>query len=826
MKKTLLVLLLLSSNIIFAQFAKNSSTSVVIPPPNYSPTGTNSTIYTTTDGFDNFFLGNDFGEPYIAVNPTDPKNQVCAFNMNSFYYTLNGVDWTRGYPVFSGFPTLGDPVMTFDSLGNIYYAQLYNFTTSGTYGIAVAKSTNKGVSWYSYVSAASTMVGLSDKEWITADQTGGPYSNYIYIGWRQFGATGMRFVRSTNGGVSYSTPITLNGDQGAYISVGANGNISGGYVYYACTSNNNIPFYRSSNGGASFQSLGNAVSGISGPGTQYNGRWTMKAAKIRTDYFPRMAADNSYNSTRGNVYVVYAANPPGADLADIFLVRSTNNGVNWSSPIRVNDDASTCDQWMPTVSVDKKTGKIFIGWYDSRNDPNNIMTEVYGTTSTNGGLTFTPNSKISNANFNPNVMAVAQSAGDAYYMGDYIGTAGTMNGVTSITSWMDGRANIQSNMMSFVGYNPDFALTTDASQKLMGNNDSAIIRVTVPGIKGIFNDRIKFSYSLDTLPVTGTITVSFVNGKDSIVTYPDSLYVKVKTVGNISPSKNYKLNILGAGINGTPVHKRVINLLVNSSIITVGSNRPGTCDFKVNGQTYNTTQQFTFPNGTIVNVQAVSPQVFGGTRYIFKNWSDNGDTIHNITVSAPFTLTVNYKPQYLLYISSLVGNTFGGNQFYDSAVTFTFGVLSRTVLQNGQIYRFKGWDGNGTGSYTSTDSSGLDSAVTISLKNAISEIPRWISNTGINTISSEIPSEYKLFQNYPNPFNPSTIIRFQIKDSKFVALKIYDILGREITTLLNEKLKAGIYEISFSINQLPSGIYFYKISTGDFSDIKKMVLMK
>jgi len=147
-------------------------------------------------------------------------------------------------------------------------------------------------------------------------------------------------------------------------------------------------------------------------------------------------------------------------------------------------------------------------------------------------------------------------------------------------------------------------------------------------------------------------------------------------------------------------------------------------------------------------------------------------------------------------------------------------------LQNGQIYRFKGWDGNGTGSYTSTDSSGLDSAVTISLKNAISEIPRWISNTGINTISSEIPSEYKLFQNYPNPFNPSTIIRFQIKDSKFVALKIYDILGREITTLLNEKLKAGIYEISFSINQLPSGIYFYKISTGDFSDIKKMVLMK
>ncbi|MCX6165128.1 MAG: sialidase family protein, partial [Ignavibacteriae bacterium] len=531
MNKFFLFVLLLSYGIIFAQYSKNNPTSVVIPPPNYSPTGTNSTIY-TVDGFDNFYLGGDFGEPYIAVNPTDPKNQVCAYNTNSFYYTLNGIDWIRGYPAFSGFPILGDPVMTFDSLGNIYYAQLYNLTASGTYGIAVAKSTNKGVSWISYVSAASTIVGLSDKEWIASDQTG-----FIYIGWRQFGSSGMRFVRSTNGGVSYSTPITLTGDQGAYISVGANGNISGGYVYYACTSSNNIAFYRSSNGGASFQSLGNAVSGIAGPGTQYNGRWTMKTAKIRTDYFPRMAADNSYSSTRGNVYITYAANPPGSDLADVFMIKSTNNGVNWSVPVRVNDDATTCDQWMPTISVDKNTGKIFISFYDSRNDPNNIMTEVYGATSTNGGASFT-NSKISNASFNPNVMAVPQSQGDAYYMGDYIGTASTMNGVTSITSWMDDRTNVQSNMMSFVGYNPDFALTVNTSQVSLANNDSTTLTFKVPGIKGIFNDRIKFTYSLDTLPVSGTISISFVNGKDSITTYPDSLFVKVKTIGNILPSKN------------------------------------------------------------------------------------------------------------------------------------------------------------------------------------------------------------------------------------------------------------------------------------------------
>lgn len=102
---------------------------------------------------------------------------------------------------------------------------------------------------------------------------------------------------------------------------------------------------------------------------------------------------------------------------------------------------------------------------------------------------------------------------------------------------------------------------------------------------------------------------------------------------------------------------------------------------------------------------------------------------------------------------------------------------------------------------------------------------------GIKQIGSTVPSDYKLFQNYPNPFNPSTIIKFQIKDFKLVTLKVYDILGREVVTLINEKLKAGTYEIPFSINQytnnlLPSGIYFYRLQTDDFIETKRMALIK
>jgi photosystem II stability/assembly factor-like uncharacterized protein len=103
----------------------------------------------------------------------------------------------------------------------------------------------------------------------------------------------------------------------------------------------------------------------------------------------------------------------------------------------------------------------------------------------------------------------------------------------------------------------------------------------------------------------------------------------------------------------------------------------------------------------------------------------------------------------------------------------------------------------------------------------------------VNNISSEVPNKYSLYQNYPNPFNPSTIIRFKIKDSRFVTLKIYDILGKEITTLVNENLKVGIYETTFDGSGLTSGIYFYKLEvadptgrTGNFIETKKMLMIK
>jgi len=105
----------------------------------------------------------------------------------------------------------------------------------------------------------------------------------------------------------------------------------------------------------------------------------------------------------------------------------------------------------------------------------------------------------------------------------------------------------------------------------------------------------------------------------------------------------------------------------------------------------------------------------------------------------------------------------------------------------------------------------------------------WYENTGIvdvESISNDIPSEFSLSQNYPNPFNPSTIIRFSMPEESFVTIKVFNTLGEELTTLINENIIAGNYEVGFDASALPGGIYFYKLQSGIFVMTKKMVLLK
>jgi hypothetical protein len=107
----------------------------------------------------------------------------------------------------------------------------------------------------------------------------------------------------------------------------------------------------------------------------------------------------------------------------------------------------------------------------------------------------------------------------------------------------------------------------------------------------------------------------------------------------------------------------------------------------------------------------------------------------------------------------------------------------------------------------------------------------WNGVTDVDIIDNNVPEEFSLSQNYPNPFNPSTKIDYTIPKEGFVSLKVYDVLGNEVITLVNEVLSAGEYEVEFSshsgeVRNLTSGVYFYQIKAGSFIQTKKMVLMK
>jgi len=99
-------------------------------------------------------------------------------------------------------------------------------------------------------------------------------------------------------------------------------------------------------------------------------------------------------------------------------------------------------------------------------------------------------------------------------------------------------------------------------------------------------------------------------------------------------------------------------------------------------------------------------------------------------------------------------------------------------------------------------------------------------SVGLNNTSSIIPSRFAVYQNYPNPFNPTTNIKFEIPKNTFVTLKVYDVVGKEVATLINEERNAGSYNVDWNASFYPSGVYFYSFKAGNFTETKRMLLIK
>ena len=702
-------------------------------------------VITDVSGYDNFNLGTAFAEPHLVQNPNNPLQYFTSFNTNTAYRTDDAFNWLISAPPF-GASVYGDPVNAYDSLGNLYYE---NMSGSGTIqNCRVIRSTNNGATWGTSVIA---VLG-NDKNWIAADQTSGPYANYIYTTMTNSG-TGS-FYRSTDFGATFTSTNSFATQSlpGMMVAVGPDTNgttdVPGGCVYVVTNSGSSFAstytFYVSTNGGTTF-TLKSAQNFSGYVGTNVGGRNSVQ--NMRTRPYPFITADNSYGPLRGRLYLVYASNTPAGDgnKPDIFCRYSDNQGTSWSAAIRINDDLNTTSnhQWHPSIWCDKTSGRLFAKWMDTRDTPTSDSAHIYASYSDDGGITWVPNQRITTAKMKIDC-STCGGGGTPRYQGDYDAITAIDN--QALMVWTDFRAG---SFGSYVGFFPDYAMqVAPAVDSLGGDADSVYYNITVPSVK-LYDDKVTFSATFTPTPAIGTISIEFPDG-DTLSTFPGSVLMKIKTTGGVSVG-NYTVTITGKGPNGTPVHKRNVTLVVGLVI-------------PVELTAFNASVN---KNDVVLNWTTATE--LNNLGFEIQRRSDNGDY-----TSLGF---INGK-----------GTTTEMNDY-----SFT----DKTVDAGSYTYRLMQKDFDGTFAYSQEVEVDID-----------------------------LPLDYSLDQNYPNPFNPTTTIRYAIPEDNFVSIKLYDVLGNEVITLVNEQKQAGRYEMLFNASNIASGVYYYQINSGNFTQTRKLMLMK
>lgn len=186
------------------------------------------------------------------------------------------------------------------------------------------------------------------------------------------------------------------------------------------------------------------------------------------------------------------------------------------------------------------------------------------------------------------------------------------------------------------------------------------------------------------------------------------------------------------------------------------------------------------------------------------------------------TLAVNDTANYFLSLFNYGTGSLNISSVTSSASQFTVENFPAVISPNDFAYaRIKFRPDQINQTFTSSITiTNTDSTITVNVTGYSNGV------VGVTTITSEIPFQYSLQQNYPNPFNPSTKINYSLPNAQYTILKVYNALGNEVATLVNQKQSPGSYSVNFDASTFPSGIYYYKIKTENYSDTKKMMLVK
>lgn len=335
------------------------------------------------------------------------------------YASSDGSTWTTTQMSGTwGGNTFGisfDPALDYDTNGN-YYFVFGGAPLSGSYpnSIAVAKADPSGLAWRSPVPVTfNRNKFFDDKYWIAVDRSASPFRNRIYVSWDRNTSTNqvLYVSSSSDGGLTWSAPVKVDDGTskferviGAYPAVDHNtGTVYASWHNYA----SDIIFVdKSTNGGASWGRDVAAATTHTGFGVDIgcNGGRSQSPAhhlKVGTD---------------GTLHLVYADAIQGKGF-DILYTRSTNGGATWSAPVTLNDDLTAGHQYHPTLSLAPGASGdvVSVSFYDRRDDAANCLTQVYATRSTDGGLTWSANQRLS--------VTASNFDGNANGPGDYSSSA-------------------------------------------------------------------------------------------------------------------------------------------------------------------------------------------------------------------------------------------------------------------------------------------------------------------------------------------------------------------------------------------------------------------
>ncbi|MFZ3376438.1 MAG: dockerin type I domain-containing protein [Chthoniobacterales bacterium] len=348
-------------------------------------------------------LGDAANECVISVDPTDGNKMVIAwrqfnnvtsnFRQGGWAYTTDaGVHWT--FPgVLQNNVFRSDPVTKSDETGNFFYLSLQSNVQQSFFCDDLWRSTNGGQTWVEQ--SPDRGAGGGDKQWFTIDKTTGPGHGFQYQSDDGINCSGggVEFQRSTNGGVTWQSPINIpNSPIYGTLDVDTNGNLfvggEGNTFFCERSSNAQIggqtpTFDRSTavNMGGDLGSGG--INGVGLTGMLF------------------LAIDRSGGPTNNNIYMLASVVPPGRSTTDVMFVRSTDGGLTFSAPHKVNDDPVNPSKWhwFGTFAV-APNGRLDAVWYDTRNAANNTDSQLFYSYSTDAGVTWSANVAVSNS-FNP-----------------------------------------------------------------------------------------------------------------------------------------------------------------------------------------------------------------------------------------------------------------------------------------------------------------------------------------------------------------------------------------------------------------------------------------